>query len=285
MSKPSFNAAVDTRVRNVKSSQQSNQQPTGTTVVPTQKVDGRKTRGGYVSQETMDILNTVINVLSTKYMNKEFTIRGLCEDLPKSITSAWRAPDLELNRIIQRVLQIKPNGIHTHAATRGKPANTFLFTGEGCYTPKKLFGTGPTSVVPGGKRQAKKDREQAAGTAPMGALDTGKQTRPYNRRNPVQQAQAQPAPVATTTTTALDTPAQQPSNIVPIGTAGAAKHFDEVVEVNGVRYELGGDSHLVRRTGNDPVAKKFTALVFDLKTSAPLLVNGDIVRLPKKAKK
>ena len=72
---------------------------------------------------------------------------------------------------------------------------------------------------------------------------------------------------------------------MPIGAAGAAKHFDEVVEVNGVRYELGGDSHLVRRTGNDPVAKKFTALVFDLKTSAPLLVNGDIVRLPKKAKK
>ena len=282
MSKPSFNAAVDTRVRNTnKSTQQQAAANAGAVLVPAQKVDGRKTRGGYVSQETMDILNTVIATLTAKYMNKEFTIRGLCEDLPKSITSAWRAPDLELNRIIQRVLQIKPVGIHTHAATRGKPANTFLFTGEGCYTPKKLFGTGPTSVVPGGKRQAKKDREQAAGTAPMGALDTGKQTRPYNRRNPVQQAQDQPAPVAT----ALDTPDQQPSNIVPIGAAGAAKHFDEVVEVNGVRYELGGDSHLVRRTGNDPVAKKFTALVFDLKTSAPLLVNGDIVRLPKKAKK
>lgn len=283
MSKPSFNAAVDTRVRNTnKNTQQQAAANAGAALVPAQKVDGRKTRGGYVSQETMDILNTVIATLTAKYMNKEFTIRGLCEDLPKSITSAWRAPDLELNRIIQRVLQIKPVGIHTHAATRGKPANTFLFTGEGCYTPKKLFGTGPTSVVPGGKRQLKKDREQAAaGTTPMSALDTEKPTRPYTRREPVQQT----APVEhkPSTPTALDVPAQQPaSNIVPIG---SAKTCNEVVEVNGIRYELGGDSHLIRGTGSDPVTKKFTALVYDKKTAAPLLVNGDIVRLPKKAKK
>lgn len=297
MTKPTFNAAVDTRrpstsggrVGSAKNQQQANANVQAGAGTPVAKVDGRSTRGGFVSQETMNVLNGIINVLDTKYMNKEFTIGQLCADLPTTITNGWRAPDLELNRIIQRVLQIQPT---SQIKGRGRQMNIFTYTGKGCYAEKKVFGTGPTSIQrdangnPISKR-AKKDKAAQVQTSPA-ALDNVKTTRPYNRR-PVQEQTTAPvadkAPVQEPAKpSALDngTPAQ--SNVTQLPTTTTA-NFDEVVVVDGVTYQLGGDSNFARRTGNDPKTKLFTALVYDIAAGKPHMVNGDIVRLPKKAKK
>jgi len=304
--KPSFSAAVDERRANTSGGRTANANANAAEAVggkitpatqPTANADatnatnapkkpiGGGGKKGFVGHQTMSVLNTIIGVLTEKYMNKDFTIRQLLDDLPVSLKGAWRAEELELNRLIQRILQMKPIDARTNASGRGRPVNIFHFSGPGSYVEKKLFGTGPTSPLrdANGKRISKRElaRQEAEQRAAQGesALDTVRTTRPYTRRQPVQTAPAKAMDAA---------PASMPANVADINTArkpSVPANYEEAVMVDGVTYYLGGDSNLARRTGNDPKSNRFAALVFDKTANAPLQVNGDIVRLPKKSKK
>lgn len=298
-----FGAGLDVVVRNRRSSAvvgSANPAKDATTKTAKSTKTNRLPGGkrNHVTDATAVAINVIQQILSDKYLQVPFTVTELLGHIPAKMRGTWANPNLELNRILNRVMKLPIIGKQEHG--RGRRPNLYYYSGQNTLigrvpqeapTPKAMAVPIGSATLSGFATDNMRDgrgrnKGAAARKVQVAPVQQVQQVQPDTNQPSfaVDQTSSQPPVSQVPQVQQLAVVQSTPASASTYGTSGAAKASQiEVHTFGGVQYTLGTGIYERRVRGNPKDRNRLVPAIYNLSTKEFVLDSkGELLILPAK---